>query len=131
MIRIDYGLERCILQRSFCRTLRGDRHQGRGGRKSFGWVAKLQPTIQAAEQRANFFISFTVEEPRHPGAGGFVGSSAIHHHGTAGWDFLVSCLKFFGGNMNRAGNLGSFCLVAEIGAQIDNDNTIAPGQHFL
>lgn len=131
ILRIDYGLERCILQRSFCRTLRGEGHQCRGGGKSFGWKAELQPAIEAAQQGANFFISFAVEEPRHPGAGSFVGSSAIHHHGTARRDFLVPRLKFLRRDVDRSGNFRPFRLVAEIGPQIDNHHAVTAGQHFV
>jgi hypothetical protein len=130
-IRIKFRPERCILQGSFCGALHGEGHQFRRGRKRFDRIAQLQPAIQPAQQRPNFFISFTVQEPRHPGAGGFVRSSAIHHHRLAQRDFLVPRLKFFGGNVDGSWNFRPFRLVTEVGPQIDNDDILSAGQHFL
>ena len=55
-------------------------------------IAELNPRIQSAKQRTNARNPSLFELQRHPGAGRFVGSSAIENDVAIAWDFHVTVL---------------------------------------
>ena len=91
-------------------------------------IALFHPGVEATKQWTHVLVSVVEEEPRHPGAGGFIGSGAVHHDGSVGRNLAESGGEFRRGNMDGAGNLQAVGPIGEVGAQINHGDCVTLGQ---
>lgn len=85
----------------------------------------LAPSLEASSERPNPRYASLPEEQRHPGAGGFVGSSAVEDDLAVARDFLMAPVKLVGDEAKGAGQGLGAGFELERMTQIHDDNVLA------
>src|SRR5262249_27219428 len=65
-------------------------------------VSTISPRVEAAGEGTHVLDATTLEQERHPGAGGFTGSGAIEYDFALARDLVVARLQLFGRHVERA-----------------------------
>lgn len=130
-IRICPGRKSCI---SFSgrRPGSGQSAQGFGlSLRGLYWIPERLPGVEAPQQWPNVLVPFLIQQPRHPGAGGLIRSSTVHHDGPAAGNLLVAEVKLTGRDAERAPDLGPFYLEVEVRAEINNGDVFTAFEAFF
>ena len=92
----------------------------RRGPKSyfFNWESLLRPRIESAIQRTNTSNASLSQLQRHPGAGRFVGSSAIEDYFAVARNLCMARVELLGSKPQRAWNLHGVIVESEFVAQV-------------